>query len=142
MRGGDHEPIPDQRRRRVVEKHQLDELVASELDLPRRKVREITTAFLVNMVERLVEFDVVHLPGLGRLRLSVHKGQGARPTFKVGKFRPGESGAEFQVRVLRKFVLCAKKSDELGRILKDRYGPSAVKEERHGQVRRRSRHDP
>lgn len=108
---------------RIWEKHDIDLMVATELGLRVKEVRDITRAFLERMREHLADKDTVQLDGFGKFHMTVYKGPvHVKLTNSRGAIRHKKSS-----RVFRRFRVHFKKSQSFARLLRARYGPNSEK---------------
>jgi nucleoid DNA-binding protein len=102
----------------MTKKMQLDQKVANQLLMNRKKVSPITTAFIKAIMMELIEGNLVRLDGFGDLRIQMQKGK--------AQMTPGMPAFELEKRFVR-----FKKSREFRNLIQTTIGGS------HGKVRRR-----
>lgn len=114
-------------------KHELEAMVAQELGVSRKKVREVVTSFLSKVMETLTDLDEVHLATFGRFKIVVEKPSAATVKLRQGyPNRKNSKKTPVAYTVSRKFRIHFKKSPVFARILRARHGSSANKEIGHG----------
>jgi nucleoid DNA-binding protein len=112
-------------------KHDLDQLVADEMGIGLRRVREITTLFLAKVAEALVEGDTVVLMSFGRFLLKKGKAGNSRVQNLAARPVKGQKAKTSDAfKVTRIFRIHFKKSTTINRMLTDKYGPGGHKEKK------------
>jgi nucleoid DNA-binding protein len=118
----------------VIRKVVLDGKVAVLLGKKKDEVARITGALFKEIAKELVKRHIVHLDGLGELRLYFRKGHGnLKPTHHRRHFR--------DIQVMRHYCVSFSKADPFRRAIVERYG-SGAKEITDGKVRSRRKRGP
>jgi hypothetical protein len=114
----------------VFKKCDFDAQVAAELGVSKRTIREVTTSFLSKIVDALTDLDEAHLDGFGRLTLIEAKHSQKHVPILVARPTKGRKAnvAKARYRVTRTFRVHFKKSETFNRILREKHGPSGVRE--------------
>ena len=108
---------------KVKTKQDIDASCAHVLGVPQRKVAEITTCFLQELVTGLVKEGDVRLNGLGRLRLVVvSMTDNHAINLTTGTFKKGKPKRKIKVEVPYQLKVYFSKSPTLSKKLKERYG--------------------
>lgn len=129
------------KRKEAVHKNEIDKKIAIAFDYTLEETSAMTSAFLHEIMEQVLQEKEVQLEGFGTFHLVVRTGKRLTTALlRRGTFKRNESTATTMVAVKRKFHVCFRKAYSMRQVIQERFGGEMVlksMEDCEDQVHRR-----